>query len=270
MSKVYGNLMWTAAMLLVAAGLLATNHAAAALIASDNASDAAYNDGLDDGDNGGFGFTAWNRFPDSNGANSGWFVGSSTGNGDGDGNADSDIDSAGEAWGVYANTSNLADAFRGFSQSLQVGWSFSISMDNGFIDNGGSVGFGLRTAGGANRIEFFFGGGSANYSINDSAGVTDSGIGFSDEGLDLVFKLTGADTYKLSVTTLGNGSTTNFTGTLAGSGAITNVRLFNFNAGTGGAWDAFFNNLAINTPAPAALPAGLMMLSLLAFRRRLG
>jgi hypothetical protein len=270
MSTENGKWMWTAALAIVVGGLFAARPTSAAVIASDDASDSAYDDGLDDGDNGGFGFTAWNRFPDANGANSGWFVGSSANNGDGDGNADNDIDTAGEAWGVYASNSNLADAFRGFQQSLQVGWTFSIAMDNGFIDSGGSVGFGLRTAGGADRLEFFFGGGSSNYTLNDSAGVADSGIGFTDEGLDLVFLLTGADTYKLSVTTLGNGATTTFTGTLSSSGAITNVRLFNFNAGSGSSNDAFFNSLVITTPTPAALPGGLAIMGLSALRRRRG
>ena len=43
----------------------------------------------------------------------GHFVASSTGNGDGDGNADGDIDTAGRAWGMFANSGPLAAAFGG-------------------------------------------------------------------------------------------------------------------------------------------------------------
>jgi len=250
------------------------------IVSQDSAANSPYDDGLQNGDNGGTGFFAWSDTggkDDNNagGTNAGVFVGSSTGNGDGDGNADGDINTSGRAWGTFANSSDLAEGFRGFDfpgsdESLQIGWTFSVRMDNGFIDSGAAVGFGLRNDSGDNRFEFFFAGDDTDYTIGDNETSGDTGIGFTDEGLEINFRLTSADTYNLSVTTLGaGGSTTQFINrSLFSTGGITNFRFFNFNAGSGSSNDAFFNNLIVAAPTPAALPAGLALLALAGMRRR--
>src|SRR5207253_5761968 len=107
---------------IIGLGLIA-NAASASLFAVDTASDAAYNDGWQSGDNGGFGWGSGWSF--RNGANAvipqpdpptasfqGGFIGDSRGNNSpagaaGDSNSDGDINTAGnKAWGISANNAN--------------------------------------------------------------------------------------------------------------------------------------------------------------------
>lgn len=175
----------------------------------------------------------------------GFFIGSSANNGTA---PSGNIDSSGVAWGIYANNSNLADAVRPFYGAMATGQTFQIDMDNGFITGGGNpgaVGFGLRTAAATNRFELYFKGGSANYFINDSRGLDqDTGVAWTDGGIHAAFTQTGPDTYSVKIVRAG--VTNTITGTLAGpSGTtITNLRLFDYNAGNDAGADAFFNNLS--------------------------
>jgi hypothetical protein len=247
------------------AGLTFNTSALAALIASDNASNAPYSSSWPNGSNGGLGWGGGWILSAAGGSFGGHFVSSSSGNGSG---TSGNIDTAGKSWGMYANTTNITDAIRPFSGALSVGQSFALDMDNGFIDSGGTpsptVGFGLRNSSNLNRLEFYFKGGDPSYTYSDSTGTHSSGIGFTANGLHAEVTLTGIDTYQLKVTPSG-GATSTFSGTLAdgaGSG-IDRVRLFNANAGNGGSNNAFFNSIAV-TPEPASLgllaAASLMML----------
>lgn len=207
-----------------------------------------YDNGWQSGDDDGAGFGGWQL--NTTGGNAGHFIYTSTSNGDGNSNADNDIDSGGEAWGMYANSGSVSNAIRPFDVALTPGSTFSIKMDNGWIESGGSVGFGLQDASGNNRMEFYFRNGQSNYKINDNAGETDTGLGFSDEGLNLVFTLVTSTTYSLEITRLEGGSYTR-NGTLINPGAgqpIARARLFNANAGFDGQRNAYFNNLQICTP----------------------
>jgi hypothetical protein len=211
------------------------------------------NDGnqIQNGDNDGARFLPWTgRNPATNSGNAGLFNGDSRTNGDGDSNNDGDINTGGEAWGFYANNSNLSEAIRPFANPLAVGQTFSINMDNGWID-GGTVGLGLRNSSNNNVWEFFFAGGQSFYQINASGGVSNTTVGFTDEGLRLDFLLTSSTTWKLTLTQLSNGNVTIYTGTLmnpAGGSTIDRVRLFNFNAGPDGQRNAFFNSMQICDP----------------------
>ncbi len=228
---------------------------------TDDASDAVYNDGWDAGDDGGSGFDAWILFTGFDG-NGGHFMASSTANGDGDGNSDDDIDSGGRSWGMFANTGGLADAFRPFTTPMSVGDIFSVDMDNGWIDGGGTVGLALQnTTTGANLVEFIFIGGQSNYSIVDASGTTDTGIPFTDEGLSIKITLQAGATYDIDITSLFSGTTTSFTGRSLLSGAGDQVpgrvRLFNANAGSESPRDAFFNNMSICAPIPECEITGI-------------
>lgn len=176
------------------------------------------------------------------------------------------------SWGFFASNSEVSQAFFDFDGgALTVGQTVSFQMDNGNIQSGGTVGFGFQNIGsGANRAEFFFVGGDSNYTVNDLAGSSDSGIGFTTSGLTIDFTLTSADTYALNITPLGS-STSNFTGTLAGTGGsgVDRLRFFNFNAGSGSASDAFFNNISVvPEPSAFALLSGILALGAVAARRR--
>lgn len=214
----------------------------------DDASDFAYNDGWGtSGVNGGTNFQGW-IFESSDHAHAGHFRASSTGNGDGDGNNDGDIDTANQAWGMYANNGAYAIATRAFASSLGTGSTFRISMDNGWLNTGGKVGFRLRNGGGAeNRLSFSFTGGEDFYKITDSQGERSTSLSFTDEGLEFSMTLLSSDHYIAAIKRLVDGSSYSTTGTLAGTSGlhVDEVVLFNENAGSEYQRDAFFNSIAI-------------------------
>lgn len=160
----------------------------------------------------------------------------------------------GPYWGIYASGGNTGVAYRAFSTALPVGKAFTIDVDNGFINTGSSVGFVLRNGNASSstadlttgaRFQFYFVGGDATYTISDSAGAQDSGIPYTGTGLHLELTLISTDTYTLVVTDNATGATSIFEGTLAGSGTLNSVALFNNNAGSGPSFDAFFNALEV-------------------------
>jgi len=216
-----------------------------------------------DGSNNGFGFGAWSLSPSTNTSNAGFFIGSSTGNGDGDSNGDGDINTSGKAFGLYANSGQVASAVRSFTGgALAIGQSFYIRMDNGFIDTGGTVGIGLQNSSGTNRIEFFFVGGDSSYKVNPviSSSVL-TGVGFTDEGLRLQFEIKSSTGIQVTVRNHSGGSTLfDQLFTVASATDITRFRLFNANAGGGGARDAFFNEVAVPEPSVATLLVGFAAL----------
>ncbi len=220
---------------------------------SDNANAATY-DSWASGDNGGTNFGTWTLSATGNVSQTGFFVGSSASNGDGDGNSDGDINVGGEAWGLYANSSQTTNAVRAFASNLVANSTFSIKMDNGFIDNGATVGFGLQNASGDNLLEFYYRGGDGtnSYKKNDLGGEANVGLGYTDEGLSLTFNFPTATTYTAVLTSVSSGSTVSFSGSLKNPGAngqaISKIRLFNFNAGNGGTNNLFFNNLSVCYP----------------------
>lgn len=220
----------------------------------DNASNSPYEPGNSwtNGQNGGSGFGPWALTTTSGDVNqNGFFIGSSSGNA---GGSSGNINTAGVSWGMYANSGQTASAVRPLTGgSLLVGQTITLSIDNGFLNSGSSEGFGLQTSGGTNRMEFFFSGGNANYTLADNSGNRDSGIGFTGNGLAIAFTLTGIDTYSLAVTPNG-GSTSNFTGTLEGTSGtgIDQIRFFDFNGGNGqsnGNGDFYANLLTVPEPS---------------------
>lgn len=232
----------------------------AADAAYDTASNTPYGDGWQTGDNGGFGFGAWALSATSgNGSENGHFVGSG-------GSA------FGTSWGMYANSGNTANAVRPFTGSLSVGQTFSISMDNGNVDTGGTVGLGLQTSGGTNRMEFFFVGGGSDYRYLRTGvmgGSEGTGIGFTLAGLRIFVTPQNSTDVRLRVTNADESSELfNQIIVLANASDIAQVRLFNANAGdnTPDNSDLFFDDVAV--PEPTAGMLGLAGLLALSRRRR--
>lgn len=245
-----------------------TNLTSAALIsASDNAAHSDYTGGWDNTDFGNWG-SGWTLNITSG---AGRFVATSTANGNGDNNADGDIDTGGRAWGLFANSGGLAEAFRSFARPMQAGDSFSLDIDTGFIDASNTVGFGLQTSGGTNRAEVFFIGGNANYTVQGSSG-TNSGVGFTDEGLTVRIDITGSETFTATLTPKGGSSTVLSGLSMAntGAGAITRFRLFNANAGFDADSNAYFNSISV-VPEPSSLSIaafGAIFIGALFLRRK--
>jgi hypothetical protein len=243
---------FSASILVAAAlvGMLSTT-ASAALLASDNAGNYS---SWADGSNAGTGFGAWALRANQGTGFSGQFL-------DG-GSGDDNIQTSGKAWGQYANGSGFQDSvsFRALTGQLGYGQSLKVTMDNGDIQSGGADGVVLRN-GNANSTtadynnnalsEFFFLGGSTNYTLVDASSL-DTGIGFTSSGLDLTFTLTGPNTYNLKVVRLSDAVVFNFNGrTLkpAANQNIDSVALYNRDAENG---NVYFNNLAV-IPEPASI-----------------
>lgn len=260
---------------IVSAGILGgASEAWAARIGADNAGDAAYTTGFVNGAtgfNGGSGFGAWVLSGTTSGNTSfnGAFVGDSNTNGSSGGPG---INTGGRAWGLYGNSQNIQNAVRPFTAdsngatALTVGQTLTFQIDNGNINsradnNGGngsgpnsagSVGVSLQTSTGANRFELFFGGGSNGYSINDStSNNVNTGLGFTDGGLSVSFTLVTSSTYSVTITRLAGGTPVTRQATLIGSPAtadISQIRFFNFSAGSGNAANAYANSISITKP----------------------
>jgi len=253
----------------------------AANVAFDSAIDPVYNDGWQDGDNGGFGLLPWNLV--TLGTSSGHFVAASTGNGDGadDGNIrgaanDSDIDTSGRSWGTFASVDVNGDGVGAIREltggPLSIGQSLLIDMDNGFIDSGGlnSVGIQFLAADG-NEVYFRFEGGDTNYEVfvNGLATPTTTALAFADEGLSLELARTGFDTIDV-IATLRNGDTQTLPLTMTGTdgSAIVGLLMNNDSAGSGPAHDAYINSIRVTAiPEPTSGLLALWGLVFFASRR---
>jgi hypothetical protein len=173
--------------------------------AYDRAADAAYSDGWNSGNNGGTGFLGWqlNGVEDS----AGHFT-SETG------------------FGMWSHEGdNLSESIRPFSAPLDLGKTFSIQFQNGWIwEAGGSIGFALRNA--SNTVwEFYFNGGYTNY--HTPAGATQ--IGWTEEPIQLTFTPVGSGMFSASAQAAG-GDSYQFSGNYEGE--IVDFRLWSYNNGT--------------------------------------
>lgn len=246
---------------LIAALAASVAFATASGAAFDSAADAVYNSGWSSGMNGGFGFNAWSL---SGSANSGQFVFDSNANGSGSGPG---INSAGRAWGQYANSGSVALASRSFASALSVGDVFECDFDNGWIDNGGAVA--LQLWSGSNFSgNFSFAGGESNYKVLDNSGFSVSTLGFTDGGLHLKWTITAAG-YDLAATSLSSAQTWNYSGVFQNAGAIDKIVFTNSNAGFNGERNAYLNNLSITpVPEPGTIIAVALGMAATARQRR--
>jgi hypothetical protein len=268
---------------LMALGTLA-NTARASLWAVDNASDPAYADGWQAGDNGGFGWGGGWSFrngantivtpPDANVSFYGAFVGDSRGNNNpagasGDSNGDGDINTTGnKSWGLYANTSNEIYAIRPLAGAMSVGQILRFSFDNGLVDSTRVLGVRLLNSASdiaSRQFEVRFVGGDPNYNVVANPNVTTT-IPFSREGIDAEFQLTSATTYSLTLTRKSSGAIQTITGSTVSGLPINGIAFRNLAAGTTSAKDGFFNSISV--PEPAAVGVVGLTSLLIAVRRR--
>jgi hypothetical protein len=205
--------------------------------------------------NGGFGFQPW-VFQQAGPTFHGFYIGKTNTHA----SATLVGSTNGNFWGMYANagTGNGAVAFRAFSNSLPVNAVFKIKWRSDGIspsDANAAGGFCLRN-GNANgstndwytsyRLIFYYvGAGADSFLIYDGSGVTATGIGFGSNPFQIEVTLLTIDTYRLVIKDATGGTTLAVFDnmTLAGSGTIDSVSLFEFD--TGG--DQIFNNLSISS-----------------------
>ncbi len=160
-----------------------------------------------------------------------WSDGSNEGAGFGawiiEGDGEAGTFAADDGFGFWSHEGdNWSAAIRPFESALTEGQTFSIRIQNGYIwEDGGSVGVALRDSGGDEKWALYFEGGATYYAGTD--GETD--IDWTDEGLDIAFTLTDANSYSVDITPVG-GATRTYTGTFTGS--IDQVRAWSANNGT--------------------------------------
>ena len=209
------------------------------------------------------GFTGWTeQLTSGDGGQNGSFVASS-------GTA---MDTGGNSWGLYANTSQTAARTYDFGSVLAVGETVTISVSLNSIDSGGTVGFRLQNSSGDNRFQTYYIGGDASdtFKLNDAGGpenITGPTTTFASSAgpnfQEISFTQLAGDGYSLS---FGGVAVTNVALTLAASD-ISQIQIFNFNAGASN--DQFFNSLdVVPEPSSYALLGGLFALAWVAFRRR--
>lgn len=224
--------------------------AALIAVAADNADN--YNDQWLG--NGGYGFEDWHFIVAQADGNAGAFLANKANNSDLNHAASSPNN---KAWGSYANGNsfNQFEAYRGFGENAlnTVGDSFKFSFEHGAIAQGGSVGFSLRNQNIQNnigdynqlsRFEFGFVGGGENYSIWDGYnGQIDTGVAFTDDGLNVNFTLLTSNIYQLDIFNA-NGAQfiKSMNGTLSGNGSLDSIAFYNRNAEFA---NVYANNLAI-------------------------
>ncbi len=252
---------------------LASLHAAAN--ATDNANDPAYSGGFD-GVNGGTGFGT-NTLSNNGTGGFGSFIGSATGNGNG--GSGGTIDTNGKSFGLFANSGALIQDTRSFTAggpngntALAVGQTFSLSLDNGFINTGSTVGFNLLNTAGTSQFTFQFLGGNADYTYSIGTGAqTDTGVGYTDAGLSIAFAKGAGNAFTLTITPQATGVATTITGALAAGATISQFQVFNNNAAgtnTGPNYDLFFNSPTV-VPEPGSWAASLAGIGLLVGVQRL-
>jgi hypothetical protein len=241
-----------------------TSHAAL-IVASDNAADAAYNDNWQPGDNGGFGWGGgWtfrnqaNAVMTTTNGNRGWFTGNSLNNNNpalSDSNGDGDVNTptvGGRAWGVYSNTTDVVYAVRPLASPLTVGQKVTWYMDNGNVNTGNVLGVRLisnvNDPNGSRVFESRFVGGQSFYTLFDNANERNTALGFSREGVKVEYTLNTATTYTVKLTRLQSGQTETMTGTNIGANPITGIVFRNSTAGSGSAFDGFFNSISVTDP----------------------
>lgn len=236
----------------------------AATPGSDNANNAAYNSGWNNGTDGGAPtFAAWSIVVTPSGSSTaGTFIGDSTTLNTPGGN----INTNSKAFGMFAHTGASVDATRAFNSGLTAGQTFSLDLAVNFRN--GNKGFDLLA--GTTSI-FNLNTGNNAYTVNNAA--TGNGDLFGDNySSNTVFHLA------LTQTTLSSGSWTvtrsgGLTGTASGtySGDATGFHLYNSMTTGGGANEdnLFANNLAIvPEPTTLSLLAGPALLGGWLFLRR--
>jgi hypothetical protein len=93
------------------------------------------------------------------------------------------------------------------------------------------------------------GGGTTNYVLNDSSGLASTPIPFTVGGLQIAFRLTGPTSYVADV--MSGSNSWNFAGALLTQAdpVLTQVRCWNWEAGSGSPCDVFLNSLSVSNPA---------------------
>jgi len=242
--------MWRSSRCIVGlvafASVVAVNQAWAT-VAADIASNSTYDDGWQNGDDGGTGFGPWAL--GNSGPITGLFMGNSL-NLDGPGTG-ADINTSSRSFGMYAQNTNgdieFAEAARSFDAPLSLGEAFSLELAVNFRN--GNKGVDIRNAGGA--MLFNFNVGADDYVVNNATSGNGSiGSAYSaNTEFKLTFMQTSASAGTWSIARSG-GVTDLDAGTY--TGVISSFKLYVNDTGGGSANDLYANSFFISVVPEAS------------------
>ena len=160
------------------------------------ASAAVYDNGWQTGDAAGPGFGSW-VLASSGSASFG--LGSSATNGNGDDNGDGDIDTGGRSWRLSAANGGGVNATLSVVPGLSTGSRLRLLLDHGTMSGSSTVGYSLRNAQGQEVLRIFYEGANFRYLVQDAQGNRQTGLTYSDEGLEIRLLVQANSTYSLEL-----------------------------------------------------------------------
>jgi hypothetical protein len=171
------------------------------------------------------------------------------------------VDTDDESFGLYANGPdyNEAVAWRGLRAAMAVGQVFDVKFANNDIATGGAAGISLlpsaqtastNTLAGITSkacLSVYFPGGAADYMLADGNGVTDTGIGWNENGMLLEIAPLSQTNYFLMLRSADGASLQAlFTNEpFLNAGPLDGFACYALNTGTGG--NVFFNQLEVTS-----------------------
>lgn len=198
----------------------------------------------------------------------GWTFANTSGNSSLNGNFTSTVSTfSGTWWGLYANSGQTASQTYSFASALsavtgttvlRAGETVQIDLALGF-NNAGTVGIGLQNSSGVNRFETYYIGGNASdtFKLNDAGGqenITGPNTSFTNSSWNngnyqtILFTQLAGNQYSLSF----DGTPVTNSGLTLAASDISQIRFFNFDAGSGSGNNQYANNLVV-VPEPESL-----------------
>ncbi|MEY3480950.1 MAG: hypothetical protein RIQ71_1725, partial [Verrucomicrobiota bacterium] len=199
--------------------------------ATDSATNSAYSDGWQSGDNGGSGFNAWSF---NNGANSGEFIGNPANNGMGTTGIGT------TAFGVYGNqNSQYYNASRSLSTGLGIGDSFSFWWTMNWDTGAAGLNKGIEfKSGSANIFSINNNGTSSDITVN---GVN-TGFGYGTNPMFVTLTRT-ATGYSFSMSPDRDG-TGSYSATISSNVTIDGFNIYGSGNDNNGNRNVYYNNFA--------------------------